>query len=119
MARIIIVIFFRYWYVLQEECLYCYLTPDDRVTVDVTDLDGYTVTSLEDKFPGQRFVLHLEYEVRPSLASVPDPHPHPYPPPSPPPRPDSVSVLRANTEREGGGETQLCFCLLLSLSLSI
>ncbi|KAK7494164.1 hypothetical protein BaRGS_00014637 [Batillaria attramentaria] len=45
-----------------DGCLYCYLTPDDRVTVDVTDLDGYSVTSLEDKFPGQRFVIHLDHE---------------------------------------------------------
>lgn len=52
----------RYWYVLQDGCLYCYLTPDDRVTVDVTDLEGYTVTPLEDKIPGQRFVIHLDHE---------------------------------------------------------
>ncbi|XP_076472396.1 uncharacterized protein LOC143301864 [Babylonia areolata] len=52
----------RYWHVLHEDSLYCYLTPDDHVTVDVTDLDGYSVTSLEDKFPGQRFVLHLSHK---------------------------------------------------------
>ncbi|XP_076452170.1 uncharacterized protein LOC143287772 [Babylonia areolata] len=51
----------RYWCVIQGGCLYCYLTPDDHVSVDVTELDGYSVTSHEDTFLEQRFVLYLEH----------------------------------------------------------
>ncbi|KAK3581868.1 hypothetical protein CHS0354_000284 [Potamilus streckersoni] len=53
----------RYWYVLYEQTLYSYLTPDDSVTVDVIDLPNYSVTSLVDKFRGKRFVIQLWHEV--------------------------------------------------------
>ncbi|XP_041378631.1 uncharacterized protein LOC121390777 [Gigantopelta aegis] len=49
----------RYWYVIRDEYLYCYLTPDDKVTVDITQLNGYLVNTLVDEFPGKRFVVHL------------------------------------------------------------
>lgn len=52
----------RYWYVLHEGTLFCYLTSDDNVTVDVLNLHGYTVTSLVDKFRGKRFVLQLSHD---------------------------------------------------------
>ncbi|XP_052760259.1 uncharacterized protein LOC128203048 isoform X2 [Mya arenaria] len=52
----------RYWFVLHEGTLFCYLTADDNVTVDVLNLHGYTVTSLVDKFRGKRFVLQLSHE---------------------------------------------------------
>ncbi|XP_053379446.1 uncharacterized protein LOC123526851 [Mercenaria mercenaria] len=52
----------RYWYVLHEGTLFCYLTTDDNVTVDVLNLHGYTVASLVDKFRGKRFVLQLSHE---------------------------------------------------------
>lgn len=52
----------RYWYVLHEGSLFCYLTSDDNVTVDVLNLHGYTVSSLVDKFRGKRFVLQLSHD---------------------------------------------------------
>ncbi|KAH3828460.1 hypothetical protein DPMN_130433 [Dreissena polymorpha] len=52
----------RYWFVLHEGTLFCYLTSTDDVTVDVLNLNGYSVTSLVDKFRGKRFVLQLSHE---------------------------------------------------------
>lgn len=52
----------KYWYVLHEGTLFCYLTPDDTVTVDVLNLHGYSVVSMVDKFRGKRFVVQLSHE---------------------------------------------------------
>ncbi|XP_071109661.1 uncharacterized protein [Haliotis cracherodii] len=52
----------RYWYIVKGAYLYCYLTPEDQVTVDITYLHGYQVTSLIDQFRGKRFVTHLSHE---------------------------------------------------------
>lgn len=52
----------RYWYVLHEGTLFCYLTSDDNVTVDVLNLNGYSVMAMVDKFRGKRFVLQLSHE---------------------------------------------------------
>ena len=49
---------------LHEGTLFCYLTAEDSVTVDVLNLHGYTVTPMVDKFRGKRFVLQLSHEVR-------------------------------------------------------
>lgn len=52
----------RYWYVLKDGTLFCYLTPDDNVTADILNITGYKLTSLIDKFRGKRFVLQLQHE---------------------------------------------------------
>ncbi|XP_067658529.1 uncharacterized protein [Haliotis asinina] len=52
----------RYWYIVKDAYLYCYLTPEDQVTVDISYLHGYQVTSLIDQFRGKRFVIHLSQE---------------------------------------------------------
>lgn len=43
--------------------MFCYLTSDDNVTVDVLNLNGYSVMAMVDKFRGKRFVLQLSHEV--------------------------------------------------------
>ena len=60
---IVISLFFRYWYVLKDGTIFCYLTPDDNVTVDILNLQGYKVAYLIDKFRGKRFVLQLSHQV--------------------------------------------------------
>lgn len=47
---------------LKGSSLFCYLSPEDNVTVDILDLNGYTCECLLDKFRGKRFVLHLLHE---------------------------------------------------------
>ncbi|XP_033763870.1 uncharacterized protein LOC117345042 isoform X2 [Pecten maximus] len=52
----------RYWFVLKGSSLFCYLTPDDSITVDLLDVRGYRGECLVDRFRGKRFVLHLTHE---------------------------------------------------------
>ncbi|KAH9514132.1 hypothetical protein Btru_030361 [Bulinus truncatus] len=52
----------RYWCVLREACLYFYLRPDDKASVDVTELTGYGVTELIDSFPGKPFILKFDHK---------------------------------------------------------
>ncbi|XP_021353188.1 uncharacterized protein LOC110450192 isoform X1 [Mizuhopecten yessoensis] len=52
----------RYWFVLKGSSLFCYLTPDDSITVDLLDVRGYGAECLVDRFRGKRFVLHLTHE---------------------------------------------------------
>ncbi|KAL4220966.1 hypothetical protein ACF0H5_019232 [Mactra antiquata] len=52
----------KYWYVLHQGTIFCYLTSDDNITVDVLNLRGYTVTNMVDQFKGKRFVLELSHE---------------------------------------------------------
>ncbi|KAK3104928.1 hypothetical protein FSP39_013362 [Pinctada imbricata] len=52
----------RYWYVLKDGTMFCYLTPDDNVTVDILNLQGYKIAYLVDKFRGKRFVLQLSHQ---------------------------------------------------------
>ncbi|XP_060073759.1 uncharacterized protein LOC132553528 [Ylistrum balloti] len=52
----------RYWFVLKGSSLFCYLTPDDTMTVDLLDVRGYRGECLVDRFRGKRFVLHLTHE---------------------------------------------------------
>ena len=58
-----LVVSFRYWNVLHEGTLFCFLTSDDNVTVDVLNLNGYSVACMVDKFRGKRFVLQLSHDV--------------------------------------------------------
>ncbi|XP_069122922.1 uncharacterized protein [Argopecten irradians] len=52
----------RYWFVLKGSSLFCYLTPDDAMTVDLLDVRGYRAECLVDRFRGKRFVLHLTHQ---------------------------------------------------------
>ncbi|ESO99121.1 hypothetical protein LOTGIDRAFT_238849 [Lottia gigantea] len=52
----------RYWFILHSNCLYCYLTPDDTVTVDILDINNYHITALVDRFRGKPYVILLSHE---------------------------------------------------------